>query len=100
MSVQITDNSSFFLSAKGRAIAAALEAIGNQAVSHAKSNITAAGRVDTGNLRNSMEHVVRSGEECVYVGTNSEYAIYNELGTGEFIEGGGRKKKRVTRKNT
>jgi len=66
---------------------AALEACGNQAVSHAKSNITAAGRVDTGAMRNSMTHQVE--EDTCYVGTNNEYAIYHEYGTGIYLEGGG-----------
>lgn len=86
--VSIEDHSAEVLAAKNRAIEAALEAIGNQAVSHAKSNITAAGRVDTGAMRNSMNHQVAADEETVYVGTNQEYAIYNELGTGIYAEGG------------
>ena len=67
---------------------AALEAVGQQCVSHAKSNITSAGRVDTGALRNSMTHQVVLSEKAVYVGTNSEYAIYHEFGTGIHAEGG------------
>lgn len=71
---------------------AALEACGQQAVSHAKQNITAAGRVDTGAMRNSVNHKVVASESACYVGTNQEYAIYNELGTGIYAEGGrGRK---------
>ena len=64
-------------------IQASLEACGQNAVSHAKSNITEsvprhAGSwyTPTGALRNSLDHEVR-GNTC-YVGTNSEYAIYNE----------------------
>ena len=70
------------------AIEAALEAMGNQAVSHAKQNITKAGRVDTGNLRDSMTHQVEMNEKAVHVGTNNKYAIYNEMGTGVYIGGG------------
>lgn len=71
---------------------AALEACGNQAVSHAKQNITAASRVDTGAMRNSMNHKVVASEYTCYVGTNQEYAIYHEYGTGIHAEGGkGRK---------
>jgi hypothetical protein len=29
------------------------------------------------------------GEKAVYVGTNNEYAVYNELGTGIYTDGGG-----------
>lgn len=85
--VKLTDNSKEVLRAAEEQIQAALEAVGNQAVSHAKSNITAAGRVNTGALRNSMNHLVE-GDTC-YVGTNQSYAIYNEVGTGIYAEGGG-----------
>lgn len=48
--------------------------------------------VDTGRLRDSIDHVVDEGEMVAYVGTNAEYAIYVEFGTGEFAEkGNGRK---------
>ena len=36
---------------------------------------------DTGNLRNSITHEVYDGEPAVYIGTNVEYAPYQELGT-------------------
>lgn len=71
------------------AVEAALEAMGQQAVSYAKSNITEAGRVDTGAMRNSVSHAVATAENAVYVGTNNEYAIFHELGTGIYLEGGG-----------
>lgn len=87
--VKFTDNSDEAISEMNEAIEAALEAIGQQAVSHAKSNITEAGRVDTGALRNSISHLVDMSEETVYVGTNQEYAVFNELGTGIYLDGGG-----------
>lgn len=68
-------------------VQSALEACGNQAVSHAKNNLTEASRVDTGALRNSISHQV--DDDTCYVGTNQEYAIYNEVGTGIYTEGGG-----------
>ena len=37
--------------------------------------------VDTGNLRNSITHEVDDGELAAYIGTNVEYAPYQELGT-------------------
>lgn len=80
------DNSDKILEELKDRTQAALEAIGNQAVSHAKKNITQAGRVDTGAMRNSMTHQVE-GDTC-YVGTNNEYAIYHEFGTGVYAEGG------------
>lgn len=89
MDVKITDNSGKVLEELKKKIEAALEAIGNQAVSHAKQEITQAGRVDTGALRNSISHQVEMGEETVYIGTNQSYAIYHEMGTGIYAEGGG-----------
>ena len=88
MSISITDNTGAILAALNRQMEAGLEAVGQQAVSHAKSNITAAGRVDTGALRNSITHRVSMGEKAVYIGTNNDYAVYNELGTGIHAEGG------------
>ena len=87
--VKITDHSDEAIAAKDRAVRAALEAMGMQAVTHARQNITAAGRVDTGALRSSIDHQVAADEELVYVGTNQEYAVYNEMGTGIYLEGGG-----------
>lgn len=86
--ISITDNAEEVRKALQDKAEAALEACGNQAVSHAKSNITEAGRVDTGDMRKSLTHQVRMGEKTVYVGTNIEYAIYNEFGTGIYVEGG------------
>lgn len=69
-----------------------LEAWGQQGVSYVKDVITAAGRIDTGAMRNGISHQVDNGESKVYVGSNTEYAIYNEYGTGIYAEGGkGRK---------
>lgn len=90
--VQFIDHSDKVKKAMPEAIEAALEAMGQQAVSYAKSNITAAGRVDTGALRNSVSHAVATGENAVYIGTNQEYAVFNELGTGIYAEGGGGRK--------
>ena len=87
--MSITDNTGELKDAKDDIIEAILEAWGNQAVSHAKNNLTAASRVDTGALRNSISHQVEAGEKAVYIGTNQEYAVYNEMGTGIYLEGGG-----------
>ena len=92
MDVKVTSHRAEVLEAMDRAIDAALEAIGIQCESHAKANITESGRVDTGRMRNSVTHQVVSSENAVYIGTNLEYAIYNEVGTGIFAEGGGGRK--------
>ena len=44
--------------------------------------------VHTSRLRNSIDYVVNEAELIGYVGTNVEYAIYVEMGTGEFAENG------------
>jgi len=87
MEVRIAvDNTDKILKELEQQCKAALEACGNQAVLHAKSNITSSGRVDTGALRNSISHQVQ--DDTCYVGTNQEYAIYNEYGTGIYVENG------------
>ena len=82
----VVDNTDKILKELEQQCKAALEACGNQAVTHAKQNITSAGRVDTGALRNSISHQVE--DDTCYVGTNQEYAIYNEYGTGIYVEDG------------
>lgn len=64
------------------------EAWGQQGTSYVKQAITAAGRVDTGAMRNSINHQVVTSEDAVYIGTNDEKAIYHEYGTGIHAEGG------------
>lgn len=48
--------------------------------------------VDTSRLKQSIDHVVDADELAGYVGTNVDYAIYVEFGTGEFAENGGGRK--------
>lgn len=90
--VKVETHADLFKDAAKEAVEAALEAIGLQAEGYAKANITAAGRVDTGELRNSVTHQVEESEQAVYIGSNLEYAIYNEVGTGIYAEGGGGRK--------
>lgn len=66
-----------------------LEAIGEDAASSAANVLTMTDTVDTGRLKNSITHSVDEPEECVHIGTNVEYAIYHEFGTGIYAEGGG-----------
>lgn len=106
--VKFTDNSDEVLNALEDAVGRALEAIGIQAESHAKANLTEAGRVDTGRLRNSITHQVGGNagfsynysddrgnnfsqkvgsthdNNSVYIGTNVEYAPYIEDGTSKI----------------
>lgn len=90
--VKVETHADLFKDAVKEAVEAALEAVGLQAEGYAKANITAAGRVDTGELRNSVTHQVEESEQAVYIGSNLEYAIHNEVGTGIYAEGGGGRK--------
>ena len=86
----IKDNSSLILAELERKKTAILEAIGTQAEAHAKLNITNAGRVDTGRMRNSISHTVVG--DTAFIGSNLEYAVWHEVGTGIYADDGkGRK---------
>lgn len=67
------------------AVLRALERCGEQAEGYAKDLAP----VDTGAGRNSISHQVDESESAVYIGTNIDYMIYQELGTGKYAEGGG-----------
>lgn len=86
MNVEITDNSKEVSGAIHAALLRGLEKIGLVAEEYAKKLCP----VDTGNLRNSITHVVDEQEPAAIIGTNNEYAAYVELGTGIYAEGGGR----------
>ena len=80
--VNITDNSGELLRILEGRKAAALEAIGITAEGYAKIRTP----VDTGRLRNSITHAVKGND--VYIGTNVEYAVWLELGTGIYASDG------------
>ena len=77
MSVIIKDHSSEVSDEIKSALLRGLETCGLVAEGYAKKLAP----VDTGNLRNSITHEVDDGEPAVYIGTNVEYAPYQELGT-------------------
>ena len=77
MNVQFTDNSKEIIEAMQQATVRSLEKCGLTAEGYAKKLAP----VDTGNLRNSITHEVDDGEHAAYIGTNVEYAPYQELGT-------------------
>ena len=79
---EYVDNSEEITDKIKAAIQRALKRIGMQAESFAKKLCP----VDTGGLRNSINHKVQKDE--VYIGTNKEYAAYVELGTGKYYDGG------------
>lgn len=62
---------------KNRKMEMALTLIGLTAERYAKYLCP----VDTGRLRNSITHEVATSEEAVYISTNTEYAVFVELGT-------------------
>ena len=86
MKVDITDNSEEVLDAFHTQLAQALEAIGLMAETNAKMEVSDAvydspetWYTRTGNLRNSISHT--ADDDTAYVGTNTEYAVYVEMGT-------------------
>ena len=86
MEVNFVDNSEEILTALKNAALKALERCGLQAEGYAKDLAP----VLTGNLRDSISHKVVEGEQAAYVGTNSLYGAYVELGTGKYGTLGGR----------
>ena len=85
MSITFHDYSEEVLNAFDDGCNRALERCGLQAEGYAKDLVP----VDTGALRNSINHKVDEGEKAAYVGTNSEYAAYVEFGTGSHSSIGG-----------
>ena len=86
MSDEIQDHSSEVSTKIKAALLRGLEKCGLVAEGYAKKLCP----VDTGNLRNSITHVVDEQEPAAIIGTDNEYAAYVELGTGIYAEGGGR----------
>ena len=84
MGIKFDDNSQKILDEFHAAVLRALERCGSQAEGYAKDLAP----VDTGNLRNSISHTVDEDEPAVYIGSNTSYAPYVELGTGKYTEGG------------
>ena len=84
MRVDFTDHSKEVKAEFEAACLRALEKCGLVAEGYAKKLCP----VDTGNLRNSITHQVDEDGKAAYIGTNSEYAAYVELGTGVYYPGG------------
>lgn len=80
MKITLEDHSDEVLEALESACQRALEKCGLVGEGYAKKLCP----VGTGNLRNSITHMVNDGEKAAYVGTNSEYATYVEMGTGVY----------------
>lgn len=86
ITIRIEDHSGDILRALEEKKAQILEAWGQQGVTNVKNVITAESRVDTGAMRNSINHQVQESESAVYVGTNDSKAVYHEYGTGIYLE--------------
>lgn len=86
MNAEFINNSALVKEEMLAATLRALEKCGLKAEGYAKRLCP----VDTGNLRNSITHTVAEemDSHVAYVGTNSKYAVYVELGTGKYYTGG------------
>lgn len=71
------DNTELVVNGITEAVLRGLEQIGMAGEGYAKDYCP----VDTGNLRNSITHVVDEAEGSVYIGTNVDYGPDVELGT-------------------
>lgn len=80
----VEDNIDELMAFMQQAAIRALTRIGAKAEGYAKAGCPS----DTGNLKNSITFAVEAEEEggTVTIGTNVEYGIYVELGTGKYFE--------------
>ena len=83
MKTSLVDNREEVLQASKEQIYAWLEAIGEDAA-QTSGNFAP---VDTGRLKGSISSVVDEQNTCVYIGTNVEYAPYQEFGTSRGVKG-------------
>lgn len=89
MKITLEDHSAEVYKELEAACQRALEKCGLVAENYAKKLVNSPGKFGTGALRNSITHTVtNNGERAAYVGTDSEYGIYVECGTGIYYPGG------------
>lgn len=89
MQIRLEDHSAEVYKELEAACQRALEKCGLVAEGYAKKLCNSPGKFGTGALRNRITHTVtNSGERAAYVGTNSEYGVYVECGTGIYYPGG------------
>ena len=81
--IKIEDHSEEVLDAMNEQVIAWLEAIGEDAAGTAADKAP----VDTGRLKGSISSAVVESEKAVYIGTNVEYAPYQEFGTSRGVKG-------------
>ena len=82
--ITIHDNSPEVLRAIEIAITRALWSMGATAEGYAKLPPPVGAPVDTGRLRNSITH--KETDRQTIIGTNVEYAVYQELGTSRGVK--------------
>lgn len=82
MQVQFEDNSGAILVALKAQTERALEEIGQAVEGYAVMKTPVRKASGGGQLKQSMTHTVK--DDAVYVGSNLEYAVYVEYGTGSF----------------
>ena len=85
MEIDVVDNSALVQEVFHAACLRALERCGLVGEGYAKD----LAQVYTGRGRNSISHKVDESEPAAYIGTNLDYMIYQELGTGIYAENGG-----------
>lgn len=88
MTVDFKDNSQAVLAAFHQAVEKGLEECGLVAEGYAKNLVPSPGKTGTGRLKNDINHKVIMDEPACYIGTDVEYAIYQEMGTGQYYPGG------------
>ena len=82
--IKVTNNAKLTLEELQSACLRALERMGQQGEGFAVDLVA----VDTGTLQQSLTHKVVPSEMTVYVGSNEDYSVYVELGTGKYYPGG------------
>lgn len=92
--VRIEDNSEAVIEAMNEQVLAWLEAIGEDAADTAAKKAPVGTPESTGipgyiggTLKNSISSAVVEDEKAAYIGTNVEYAPYQEFGTSRGIKG-------------
>ena len=81
ISVSMTSHADEVKAEAKEKIIAWLTAIGQDAAATAAEQAP----VDTGRLKNSIDSVVDEAEQVAYIGTNVEYAPYQEFGTSKVV---------------
>ena len=92
MAINFVNNTRLINAEIQKAIQDSLNEIGIKGETQAKKNITENKNIDTGRLRASITYDIDINQKKVRIGTNVQYGVYLEKGTGLFAEdGNGRK---------